>query len=1439
MSAVAGTGASATASDEPLLQPAPWPRRWLLLASFVLVAAVFAQEPGRVAFETKFDLVANPAGFLLRALNLWDATAGWGQVQNQAVGYLFPMGPFFTLGDALGIPGWIIQRLWIAGILVIAMWGMARLAAALRIGGPAGWVVGGLAYALCPFAVGLVGFTSAGVLPAAMMPWAVLPLISASAGGSTRRAAGRSGLAILCMGGVNATSVITVLAVPAFYLLTRQPGRRQRALMGWWALAVFLACFWWLAALVFQAKYGLDVTAFTETASVTESTTAAAEVMRGTGNWLGYLNLGEPWVQASWILVSATAAIVATTLVAAGGLAGLASARLPERRFVVVTFGFGVVAICAGYTGEMAGLFGSQVEALIGGPLAPFRNIYKFSPLIAAGLALGLAHAISSAPAVLRRLPGPVAVWAPVGVALVVLPFAALPFLQERALTRGSFKAVPSYWQQAADWLGEAAPRQSTLLLPASAFGEYQWGRPLDEPMQALQQAPWVARTLQPLGGASSTRLLDAIEQLIVTQRESPGLRGALRRSGVRYVLVRNDLDWRRTASPRPIAVRDALIKAGMGRVVSFGPSLRELGTPSAFSADLGLSRRESRLRAVEIYAAAPAAKEVSTFAAAGRQIVSGGPESTIQLSDWDKLRGRASVLAADLPGAPRAGDEWVVTDGLRRTRSDFGLTHDNASYTLAREELAPGSAETAQLLPPSLVGSEAVATSPGQPGTVTASTYGSWLLQLPELQPVNAFDRDPATVWVAGNATTSAGQWIELTLPQPQPVDRLSVRLLREGAFRPRVASLRVTTDQGSRVTPLADGESIQSLAVAPGPTSKVRLTLERVTGERRGEVGAGLRDVFVPGVKFTRFVAPPQEPALLRAAKTSGRNPTFLFTRAASDPQNLVRRDEEPQLRREFTLPVRGRLAIRARSTPRPGPDLDRLLTRTRGIHASATSTYNALPRYRASGAADGTRATEWIAAPPGPQALITPSAPGLTSTGTRSGRRNLSPVPLVTDPAPALRFRFDGPRTLRSVRAIDAGPSASPPSRLRISGGGQTRTVAVSGGQLAAFAPLRASAVTVEFVGVDRRFTTDAERVPLPVGVADLDFPALRDQRVIPLPPELPVATRCGEGPELRVNGQLVQTRITTTAGDATAMRAAPVQPCGGATVALAAGTHRITSGGGGAFTVRDLMLEPADGAVAASAASGSARPAVGSGDRRVASVRSWGTTRRTVALTAGPETYMQLHQNANTGWVATMAGRALPAVTLDGWQQGYVVPAGAAGLVELEFVPNHAYRVLLWAGGGLALLLLPLALVPVGRRARRREPAPAVGPWAPHRRAARWLWGAGVTLAVAMVSAPVALAVPVLAVARRRLAFVPVVVAPLAMLAAGITTASVNSPFSGDGQGAFGGPAQLLATLALAAVLVSLIPLRTAAPDRSTTPGQGAGPERINGNPEDRS
>ncbi|HUO36746.1 MAG TPA: hypothetical protein VMU34_02345, partial [Mycobacterium sp.] len=110
-----------------------------------------------------------------------------------------------------------------------------------------------------------------------------------------------------------------------------------------------------------------------------------------------------------------------------------------------------------------------------------------------------------------------------------------------------------------------------------------------------------------------------------------------------------------------------------------------------------------------------------------------------------------------------------------------------------------------------------------------------------------------------------------------------------------------------------------------------------------------------------------------------------------------------------------------------------------------------------------------------------------------------------------------------------------------------------------------------------------------------------------------------------------------------------------------------------------------------------------------------------------------------ESVNPGWVArTARGTRLTPVTVNGWQQGWVVPAGTAGTITLTFASNDLYRGSL--GGGLALLPL-LALLAVIPARRRRAPDEPAAPWRPGPRtdaaavlAAGWLIGGGGGLTV---------------------------------------------------------------------------------------------------------
>src|SRR4051794_37839770 len=97
----------------------------LAVLAFVLA---LVQRPGWASSDTKIDLHVDPSGFLGDVAAVWTPTGGLGHVQGgQYGGYLWPMGPFYALGHALGLAPWLVQRLWLGTVLALAAWGVVRL----------------------------------------------------------------------------------------------------------------------------------------------------------------------------------------------------------------------------------------------------------------------------------------------------------------------------------------------------------------------------------------------------------------------------------------------------------------------------------------------------------------------------------------------------------------------------------------------------------------------------------------------------------------------------------------------------------------------------------------------------------------------------------------------------------------------------------------------------------------------------------------------------------------------------------------------------------------------------------------------------------------------------------------------------------------------------------------------------------------------------------------------------------------------------------------------------------------------------------------------------------------------------------------------------------------------------------------------------------------
>lgn len=1369
--------------------PAPSRVLWrlrLTVCCAALAALAFLQQPGRIVADSKLDLAVDPIGFLLRAGRMWEPQGFFGQIQNQAYGYAWPAGPFFALGDLVGLDAWVVQRLWLTALLVGAFLGVVRLAGALSIGTPTARLVAGFAFALTPRLMTTLGPISVEALPTCVAPWVLLPLVRAGAGRlGPRRAAALSGLAFTFAGGVNAVAAIAALVVPALFVLTRPRGPRGR-LAGWWTLAIALASMWWVVPLLLLGRYSPPFIDYIETAVATTGPTSLTEVLRGTSHWVAHLSIdARPVWPAGWTLAHLPALVLYTAVVAGLGLAGLARRGVPERRWLVLCVVTGVALVSLGHTGALAPPWAAGARELLDGPLAPFRNLHKFDVVLRLPLVLGLCALLALVPG--RPWPGRAALGVQARrlvavVAVLGIAGGAAPALGGGLHPPGAFESVPGYWAQTARWLERNADDGRALLVPGARFGDYLWGRTRDEPLQPLAASPWAVRDAVPLTPPGTIRLLDAVQERLASGRGSTALADVLARAGVAYVVVRNDLDPAVSRSVRPVLVHAALAASpGLERVAAFGPPIGAPEIPGTF-VDEGL---EFPYRAVEVYAVGRTVDRVSLTTAGAAVLASGGPESLVALLERGWARGRPVVFTGDAdPGTVahlrRGAAPAVVTDGLRRREVSPGRLDGNASATLTRDDPLRVRGPARDYLP---WDGDALTTAAVLSGArrVSASSSASDPAGLrpaePARQPYSAVDGDPGTAWRPRADVPARGQWWELDLGRSVPLAG---------------ARVRAEAGAGGRAEVHVDGHRVGSAVLSGGtwtalpPRSSGRVLRLTLTGAPRDGAAAGLAEVSIPGVVVRRPLRTPPVEGLPGAAAVAldaagdGRTGCVdVAERTLCAAALAARGEEDAGLDREVVLGEGGRYRFAASAVPRPGAALDALLA-TPGRGATASSAEVAAPLAGAEAAFDGDVRTAWVAA---------------------DGDRR-----------PELTLRWSGPRVVRGIRLLlDPAVAASRARRVEVVAGGSVFRVTVDRTGRAEIPATRTEQLTLVVRAASPVRSIDPPTAGIsvrPVGVSEVRLVTDR-----PLPAPVPdtrsVEIPCGGGPDLVVGERTVRTSATATRRAFRTLATVPLRICDDASVDLPAGTHRVGAESSGSLRGTALTLTPVDRRVEAPAAALGVRISRWDAENRVVGVED--RTRPSLLAVA---------ENTNPGWVATLRGERLRPVVVDGWRQGWWLPAGRGGEVVLSYAPGRLYRAGLVAGALALLGLLALAV------ARPRDTAPGRGRRvaAPAGRGVAGIAGAVLVAATGLpgvVGLGVALALRAVLPATRVHAVLGAT-AGVAYLVAGVLSAAGRVGWV-QGAGSSGGTAACVFALSC---LVAAVVGRSGTSDRSRSAGRSS-------------
>jgi len=1298
----------------------PLSRRWLWLVATVVLTLSFAASPGQISPDTKLDLTANPLRFLARATNLWNSELPFGQAQNQAYGYLFPHGTFFLAGHLLGLPGWVTQRLWWALLLTVGFWGLLRVAEALGIGSPTSRVIAATAFALSPRVLTTLGSISSETLPIMLAPWVLLPTIAALRGHthradrSLRRLAGQAGVAVALMGAVNAIATLAGCLPAVIWWACHRPNRRWWHYTAWWLLALALAMSWWLVALILMARISPPFLDFIESSGVTTQWSSLVEVLRGTDSWTPFV---APDATAGAPLVTGSVAILATCLVAAAGLAGLGMRDLPARGRLVTMLLVGVVLLAAGYSGGLGSPLAHHVQAFLDAAGAPLRNVHKLESLIRIPMVLGLAQVLGRIP-----LPGtaPKVVWLHafahperdkrIAAAIVILTalMAGTSLAWTGRITPpGTFSAIPRYWHDAADWLSEHNRGTPTpgrvLVVPGAPFATQLWGTSHDEPLQALGDSPWGVRDSIPLTPPQTIRALDSVQRLFAAGRPSEGLADTLARQGISYIVVRNDLDPDTSRSARPILVHRAIAGSPrLAKVAQFGAPVGP-GPVAGFITDSGL---RPRYPAVEIYRVAtatgdPAAPYLTDTDRLAR--VDGGPEVLLRLDERRRLAGQPALgpvlLTADAERADLPVQAVTVTDTPVAREIDYGRVDDHSSAIRAVGDAR----RTFNRVPDYPVPGAQTVYGAWTGGRLTASSSSSDATALPDVAPATspaaAIDSDSATAWVSNGLQSAVGQWLQVDFDHPvtNSVITITPSATAVGA---QVRRVEVATANGTTTLRFAEPGKPVTAALPYGETPWVRITAI-ATDDGSAGVQFAITDLSITQYDASGFAHPVD---LRHTALVPGPPPNATVARwdLGSEPLGRPGCAEGPG------SPVSVQCAASMALTPETPVTFSRTLTVPQPVSVQPTVWVRARP---------GPKLADLIAEPDttrarGDSDLVDVLGSAYAATDGDPATAWTAPQRVVQHKTPpTLTLTLPRPTEVSGLRLVPSRSSVpTHPTMVAVDLGDGPQVREVHGAQTLSLKSRVTDTLTISLLDWDDVIDRTA------LGFDQLKPPGLAEIAVLgadgrPIAPAdaarnraREVSVDCAHGPVIAIAGRFVHTAIQTTVGALLDGSPVTAQPCDRQPIQLPTGQQELLISPGPQFVVDGAQLT---GSLAAESPTATAAPV---------STGAWGPARREVRLPeSATSRVLVVPESINPGWVAhTSSGTRLTPVAVNGWQQGWVVPAGTAGTITLTFAPNSLYRAGL--AGGLALLPL-LALMAWWPPRRRRRDDPPVRPWAP--------------------------------------------------------------------------------------------------------------------------
>lgn len=1287
-----------------------WSRLHLSLFSIGIFAVIFFQKFGEIVFLSRMDRIFDPVRMTARSFEAWNPYWDLGALQLQMIGYLIPFDAFFLLTKTLGIPFWISERIFIAGLLAIAFWGFIRLAEELEIGEKTTRLLGGFAYIGGVFILSDVGNSSVGVMGAIFLPWILVPLVRGAKGGSERRAAAKSGVAIALMGGANAAIAFAVLPAGLIFLLSRSRGTRRKSLLLWWIASVFAAIAYWFFPLIINYLYSQDIGITTENVLTTARTVDIFNVLRGTSDWVSHMQFSGGLSPAGNTLIFSWVPIIAISVITGLGIAGLTFRNLNEKRFVLGLLLFGVFAVGSAYGLRAIGNpFFEPFQAILDGPLSAFRNMHKFGPIVALATMLGFVHflqqtfALAKSKLFLANLVKPAVTLA----AVVFLLAGAFPLWNNTFLMRSGVKEIPNEWNDARSWISENIDGH-VLLLPDMPFGEYTWGFIQQNPLQFDSDITWAIRSQGPLSGLPFFKWYEAVDRALYKGGGEHLVR-YLRDSGVGAVVIQADTDWVRFNSLNPTLIKAALEKSGLTLTKSFGTQ----------------TYGDGDVHQIEVYEI-PNSSLVQSKPTAGATWINGDPIAISQLPD-SLYQDRSFLVVGNEFEQPIDPPNWIVTDAPKYEGYDYGTIRNNKTYVFSETQdfktTSVRSKRRLNFLKPSDM--TTLEYSNVKKLEVSSVGPGPILFDRREYQPLYMFDKNPATLWRPAFTTLDKDlikaktEWINIEFNGPRNVRDALIGLAIPYEFQGTSNRIeaKITTDSSTQIVNLDTVVTPQPLPIDDEITSQIRIELS--TSRLLQEKGPiGITELYFPEIPIIPFY---RLPSTLndQFASATGPSPQWVINR---DPDPNTPSFEQGSLNyylatvgsraqattldssgispRQITVPHNAILPLQTFALSPSKSDLVRFVNSTPRLNISANSTYKEDLRYAARNAIDGDLQTSW-----------------------KSQFR-------VRDEFSSARFLIQstGDRVITSIRVI-VPDGAAQPNAIRIGDGDAAIEIPLDSGGYAVIPAQPATKFQFEV-----RYGLDESNLEKPIEISEIQLPELNEVLPSPIDYEAKISESCLTGPRVKIGNEEFTYEITTSISELATKSSIPLTACQPQVFTATAGKVEVSGRNG-------LLPVSLDQIVIGNQFSD--QTPLNNGRKVV--IESWNPSNRKISISAGESNIVTTGEIFNAGWIAKIDGEKIQAVEINGWEQGFVVPAGDGGVIELTFGPQRTYIASIFVG--LILLIAMVVMMFIPSRKQNHEKLEA-GEWS-------WWIVAVIALGAGIfVVGPVTLLLPIMVLVVRR-------------------------------------------------------------------------------------